>query len=100
MSRIRAGRRLRDRLEVAVGGTMIPFVPVTGSRIRRRPSRALVLEDLLEVRRARADGTGSGCPAGQRYVRVEQPDDTGNARLGGPAAGSPVSVIAPAVAPW
>ena len=49
--------------------------------------RPFVLEDLLEVRRARADRARIGMPRRAAVrVRVEHADHPGNARLGGPAA--------------
>ena len=49
--------------------------------------RPFVLEDLLEVRRARTDRARIGMPRGAAVrVRVEKADDPRDARLGGPAA--------------
>ncbi len=80
---------LADRLQVPVGRRDDPVRPDDrleddrGDRLR-----PLVLEDLLEVRRARADRAwvrmAGRAPVG---VRVEHPDDAGHARLDGPAAG-------------
>ena len=67
---------------------MIPFVPVTVSRMTAATvCGALVLEDLLEVRRAGAHGARVGV-AGRAAVRVrvEHAHDAGDAGLGGPAA--------------
>ena len=93
---------LADRLQVAVGRDDDSVRPDDGleddgcNRVR-----ALVLENLLEmwVRRCRP-GKDQGASAGQRYVygssmrtTPEMPGSAGQRR------GSPVSVIAPAVAP-
>ena len=61
---------------------MIPFVPTTVSRITAATvCGALVLEDLLEVRRARADRARIGM-AGRAAVRVrvEHAHDARDAR--------------------
>ena len=66
---------------------MIPFVPVTVSRITAATVlRPLVHEDLLEVRAAGADRARVGM-AGRAAVRVrvEHAHDAGDARLGEPA---------------
>ena len=67
---------------------MIPFVPVTVSRMTAATVfGAFVLEDLLEVRRAGADGARIGMAGGAAVrVGVEHPHDAGDAGLGGPAA--------------
>ena len=67
---------------------MIPFVPVTVSRITAATVFApFVLEDLLEVRRAGADRARIGMAGGAAVrVRVEHPHDAGDAGLRRPAA--------------
>ena len=79
---------LADRLQVAVGRDDDPVRP--GDRLEDHGGdgvRALVLEDLLEVRRAGADRARVGM-AGRAAVgvRVEHAHDAGEAGLGGPAA--------------
>ena len=66
---------------------MTPFVPVIVSMITAATfSRPLVLEDLLEVRRAGADRARIRMPCGAAVrVRVEDPHDTGHPGLGVPA---------------
>ena len=68
---------LADRLQVAVGRQDDPVRP--GDRLeddRRDRVRALVLEDLLEVRRARADRARIGVARRAAVrVRVEHPHD-------------------------
>src|SRR5207247_2649428 len=63
----------------------------TGDRLeehRRDRLRAFVLEDLLEMRRARADWTGIRMPGRAAIrVRVEHADDAGHPRLVRPATG-------------
>src|SRR5918992_2004123 len=81
---------------------MIPLVPTTVSRIT-----AATLSGFSYWRISSRwgppehTGQGSGCPAGQRYVYgsniLTTPGMPGSA---GHRRGSPVSVIAPAVAPW
>ena len=79
---------LADRLQVAVGRDDDPvraddrLEDDGGDRVR-----ALVLEDLLQVRRARADGARIGMAGGAAVgVRVEHPHDARDAGLGVPAA--------------
>ncbi len=79
---------LADRLQIAVGRDDHPVR--AGDRLEDHGSdgvRALVLEDLLEVRAAGADRARIGM-AGRAAigVRVEHPHDAGQARLRRPAA--------------
>ena len=81
---------------------MTPFVPVTVSRITAATvCGALVLKDLLEMRRARADRARIRVPRGAAIrVRVEHRTTPGMPGSFGQRRGSPVSEIAPCVAPW
>ena len=78
---------LPDRLEVAVRRDDDPVR--ADDRLeddRGHRVRALVFEDLLEVRAARADGAGVGMAGGAAVrVGVEHADDAGNTRLREPA---------------
>ena len=80
---------------------MTPFVPVTGSRI----TAATVSGPSYWRISSRCGppvqtGHGSGWPAGQRYVYGSSMRTTpGMPGSAGQRRGSPVSVIAPAVAP-
>ena len=67
---------------------MTPFVPVTVSRmIAATVCAPSYCEDLLEVRRARADRARIGMPGRAAVgVRVERAHDARHARLDGPAA--------------
>src|SRR5216110_1083480 len=80
---------LPDRLQIALGRDDDAVCP--GDRLeddRGDGVRALVLEDLFEVRPAGADRAGVGMSRGTAVgVRIEHAHDAGNARLGGPAAG-------------
>ena len=66
----------------------MPFVPVTVSMITAATfCGALVLEDLLEMRCAGADGARIGmADRAAIRVRVEHADDARDAGLDGPAA--------------
>ena len=79
---------LADRPQVAVGRHDQPVRAGHGLEDHRRDGlRALVLEDLLEVRAARADRARVGMPCGAAVgVGVEHPHDAREPRLGGPAA--------------
>ena len=79
---------LADRLEVAVG--RVDEAVRADDRLHDHGGdrvRALVLEELLEVRPARADRARVGVPGGAAVrVRVEHAYDAGHPRLGEPAA--------------
>ncbi len=77
-----------DRLEVAVRGRNDAVRPRHRLHEHRGDGlRPLVLEDLLEVRRARADGTGVRMPRGAAIgVRVEHADDARHPGLVRPPA--------------
>ena len=82
---------------------MTPFVPVIVSMITAATfCGPLVLEDLLEVRRARADRARIRVPGGAAVrVRIEHPDDARHARARrASAAGRPSPRSRPPVAPW
>ena len=74
---------LADRLEVAVRRRDDAVRPGHGLQEHRGDGlRPLVLEDLLEVRRARADRARIGMPGGAAVrVRVEHADDAGHPGL-------------------
>ncbi len=81
---------------------MIPFVPVTVSRITAAtvcgPSYMRISSRCGPPEQT---GQGSGWPAGQRYVYGSNMRTTpGMPGSAGQRRGSPVSVTAPAVAPW
>ena len=79
---------LAHALEVAVGRQDDPVRARDGLEDDRGDRvGALVLEDLLEVRRARADGARIGMAGGAAVgVRVERAHDARHPRLDGPAA--------------
>ena len=81
---------------------MIPFVPTTVSRMTAAtfcgPSYWRISSRCGAPVQT---GHGSGWPAGQRYVYGSSIRTTpGMPGSAGQRRGSPVSVIAPAVAPW
>ena len=93
---------LADRLQVAVGRDDDPVRADDGLEDHGGDGvRALVHEDLLEVRRARAHRARVGV-AGRAAVgeRVEHAHDAGDAGLGGPAARVAGQRDRAAVAPW
>ena len=81
---------------------MTPFVPVTVSRITAATVCAPSYWRISSRCGAPVQtGHGSGWPAGQRYVYGSNIRTTpGMPGSAGQRRGSPVSVIAPAVAPW
>ena len=63
--------------------------------------RTLVMEELFQVWTAATDRTRIGMSDRTAVcVRVEHPDDSWEPGSAGQRRGSPVSVTAPAVAPW
>jgi len=81
---------------------MIPFVPVTGSRMTAATVSGPSYWRISSRCGAPVHtGHGSGWPAGQRYVYGSSIRTTpGMPGSAGQRRGSPVSVIEPAVAPW
>ena len=93
---------LADRLQVAVRRDDDPVRP--GDRLeddRGDRVRPLVLRISSRCGAPVQTGQGSGWPAGQRYVYGSNMRTTpGRPGSANQRRGSPVSVIAPAVAPW
>ena len=93
---------LADRLQVAGRRRDDPVRPGHGLEDHGGDGvRALVLEDLLEVRRSRADRARIGMARRAAIrVRVEHPHDAAHPRLVRPATRIAGEQIEPCVAPW